>query len=60
MSRKMYNVMLHRTQRQIGEFVKEGRVIDAKHLFSAPLSELTESISVTGSDTRTLAKQYLR
>lgn len=59
-SRKMYNVMLHRTQRQIGEFVKEGRVIDAKHLFSAPLSELTESISVTGSDTRTLAKQYLR
>lgn len=59
-TRKIYNVMLYRTQTEIGKFVKEGREIDAKHLFSAPLSDLTESITAGESDPRTLAKQYLR
>jgi len=59
-TRKMYNVMLFRTQRQIGEFVKQGRVIEGEHLFSAPLSELMESITSGDSDPKTLAKGYLR
>ena len=59
-TRKIYNVMLYRTQKQIAEFVKEGREIDAKHLFAAPLTELMDSITTGESDPRTLAKQHLR
>ena len=59
-TRKIYNVMLYRTQKQIAEFVRDGREIDAKHLFAAPLFELMASITTGESDPRTLAKQHLR
>lgn len=59
-TRKMYNVMLYRTQRQIADFIREGKEIDAKHFFSAPLAQLTDAITAGASDPKTLAKGYLR
>lgn len=59
-ARKLYNVMLQRTQQQIAVLVAEGKPLDARHLFSSPLSRLMASISAGESDARAIAKQYLK
>lgn len=59
-SRKLYNVLLQRTQQQIAELRTVGEVLDARHFFSAPLNEMMSVVSVGESDSKTAAKQYLR
>lgn len=59
-SRKLYNVLLQRTQQQIAELRTVGDVLDARHFFSAPLNEMMSVVSVGESDSKTAAKQYLR
>lgn len=60
-ARKMYNVMLHRTQIEVMVFRGEGRVISAEHFFSAPLHEIVKSTiaSDSKSEPMTAAKKYL-
>lgn len=59
-ARKIYNVILHATQRQVQEHDLRGKTIEATHLFSARLDEIVEPVQFEGSDIRTMAKKYLR
>lgn len=59
-TRKMYNVMLYKTQQQIAELAVKGQAVTGQHLFSSSLTELLEASSAGDSDLRTLAKKYLR
>lgn len=58
-SRKMYNVLLRTTQRQVIEIRKLGGVVDAEHLFSARLSDVINAFASGESDPRALAKKYM-
>ncbi len=59
-ARKIYNVILHVTQRQVQDLDALGRPIEATHLFSARLEDVVEPVQSEGSDIRTMAKKYLR
>lgn len=58
--RKMYNVILQRTQVEVMVFRDEGRVISAEHLFSAPLHEIVKDTiaSDSKSEPMAVAKKY--
>lgn len=60
-ARKMYNVLLHRTQTEVLSFKGDGKVISAEHFFTAPLHEIVKSIVAPGSksDPMAVAKKYL-
>ena len=59
-SRKMYNVLLYKTQRQVAVIRGAGGVVNAEHLFSARLADVIETFAAGESDPTTLAKQYLK
>lgn len=61
-ARKMYNVLLKKTQQEVMEIKRQGRVVEAEHLFSSPIKDLVTQIVDVGSksDLRTAAKKYLR
>lgn len=59
-ARKIYNVILHATQRQVQDHDALGKTIEATHLFSARLEDVVEPVQSEGSDIRTMAKKYLR
>lgn len=58
-SRKMYNVLLRTTQRQVVAIRKDGGVIDAEYLFSARMSDVISMFASGESDPRASVKQYL-
>ena len=58
--RKIYNVILLSTQRQVAEFREGNRTIAATHLFTERLQNIVDPISVGESNLRTVAKRYLR
>lgn len=59
-ARKLYNVLMYITQRQVQDLDLRGKVIEATHLFSARLDEIVEPVQTESSDIRTMAKKYLR
>lgn len=59
-SRKMFNVMLHETQRQVAELRAGDQGVLATHLFSAPLHTMVEKTTANNSDARAHVKKYLR
>jgi hypothetical protein len=59
-SRKLYNALLHQTQQQIQKMGGVTAIVDARHLFTAPLVEMMARVSAGESDSKTSAKQYLR
>ena len=58
-SRKIFNVMLLTTQRQINALGDEGKTVEATHYFSALLSDLVDPIEVGSSNLTTVAKKAL-
>lgn len=59
-SRKMYNVLIHKTQNQIREIEATIGVVPAGHLFEASLTDIVSSFATQDSDPRTIAIKYLR
>ncbi len=58
-SRKIFNVLLHTTQRQVNALNLEGKIIEATHYFSARLDELVDPVEVGNSNLTSSAKQSL-
>lgn len=58
-TRKMYNVLLRTTQRQVLALRKEGGVIDAEYLFADRLTDVVNSFASGDSDPKTSVKKYL-
>lgn len=58
--RKVYNVLLHQSQKQIAQARAQGMMHGAGDLFEMPLSDIAGMVTEGDSDVRTLAKKYLR
>jgi hypothetical protein len=60
--RKLYNSVLKRTYLLVMALKAQGMVMNAEHLFEAPLNELTDSVNAedSKSNPRGFAKKYLR
>ncbi|MBG6078195.1 replication initiation protein [Polaromonas sp. CG_9.11] len=58
-SRKIFNVLLHTTQRQVQAMNHEGKIVEATHYFSARLDELVDPVEVGQSNLTSSAKKSL-
>lgn len=58
-SRKIFNVLLHATQRQVNALAQEGRLVEATHYFSARLDELVTPVERGHSNLTACAKKSL-
>jgi Initiator Replication protein len=58
-SRKIFNVLLHTTQRQVQALNHEGKIVEATHYFSARLDELVDPVEVGHSNLTSSAKKSL-
>lgn len=58
-SRKIFNVLLHTTQRQVQALNNEGKIVEATHYFSARLDELVDPVEVGLSNLTSSAKKSL-
>lgn len=58
-TRKIFNVLLRTTQRQINALSKEGKVVEATHYFRARLDELVDPVEVGNSNLTSSAKKSL-
>ncbi|MEO6321152.1 MAG: replication initiation protein [Polaromonas sp.] len=58
-SRKIFNVLLHTTQRQVQALNQEGKIVEATHYFSARLDELVDPVEVGHSNLTSSAKKSL-
>ena len=58
-SRKIFNVLLHTTQRQVQALNHEGKIVEATHYFSARLDELVDPVEVGLSNLTSSAKKSL-
>ncbi len=58
--RKMYNVVLKKTQIQALDIKRQGSAVDAEHFFAAPIKDLLIMDPNSKSDLTTAAKKYLR
>lgn len=58
-SRKIFNVLLHTTQRQVQALNHEGKIVEATHYFSARLDELVDPVEVGQSNLTSSAKKSL-
>ena len=58
-SRKIFNVLLHTTQRQVQALNQEGKLVEATHYFSARLDELVDPVEVGLSNLTSSAKKSL-
>ena len=58
-SRKIFNVLLHTTQRQVHALNHEGKIVEATHYFSARLDELVDPVEVGHSNLTSSAKKSL-
>ena len=59
-TRKLFNVILHTTQKQIIEITKKEQVVDAKHYFSVRLDDLVRPIQASNANITTHAKNALQ
>jgi len=58
-SRKIFNVLLHTTQRQVQALNQDGKLVEATHYFSARLDELVDPVEVGHSNLTSCAKKSL-
>lgn len=58
-SRKIFNVILHKTQRQVNDLNLKGKIVEATHYFSARLDELVDPVERGGSNLTAVAKLSL-
>jgi hypothetical protein len=58
-ARKIFNVLLHATQRQVHALGQEGRIVEATHYFSARLDELVTPVEQGNSNLTSCAKKSL-
>lgn len=58
-SRKIFNVLLHVTQRQVHALAQQGRIVEATHYFSARLDELVTPVEQGNSNLTSCAKKSL-
>ena len=58
-SRKIFNVLLHTTQRQVQALNHEGKIVEATHYFSARLDELVDPVEIGHSNLTSSAKKSL-
>ena len=58
-SRKIFNVLLHATQRQVHALGQEGKIVEATHYFSARLDELVTPVEQGNSNLTSCAKKSL-
>jgi hypothetical protein len=58
-SRKIFNVLLHVTQRQVHVLAEAGRIVEATHYFSARLDELVTPVEQGNSNLTSCAKKSL-
>jgi hypothetical protein len=58
-SRKIFNVLLHATQRQVNALGQEGKIVEATHYFSARLDELVTPVEQGNSNLTSCAKKSL-
>jgi hypothetical protein len=58
-SRKIFNVLLHTTQRQVNALNLEGKIVEATHYFRARLDELVDPVEVGSSNLTSSAKKSL-
>ena len=58
-SRKIFNVLLRTTQRQINALHQEGKIIEATHYFSSRLDELVDPVEIGSSNLTSSAKKSL-
>ena len=58
-SRKIFNVLLRTTQRQINALNQEGKIIEATHYFRARLDELVDPVEIGSSNLTSSAKKSL-
>ncbi|MDQ3061182.1 MAG: replication initiation protein [Pseudomonadota bacterium] len=58
-SRKIFNVLLHATQRQVHALAEAGKIVEATHYFSARLDELVSPVEQGNSNLTSCAKKSL-
>lgn len=58
-TRKIFNVLLHTTQRQVQDLTHDGKIVSATHYFSARLDELVDPVEVGLSNLTSSAKKSL-
>lgn len=58
-TRKIFNVLLHTTQRQVQDLTHDGKIVGATHYFSARLDELVDPVEVGLSNLTSSAKKSL-
>lgn len=58
-SRKIFNVLLHATQRQVHVLAQEGKIVEATHYFSTRLDQLVTPVERGHSNLTSCAKKSL-